>query len=196
MKICMFPTSGKSAYLKELRRCELFIPLLSSNFLTSKWAPQEVGFIVSRHKVAIAPISLDGTTPFGFISHVQSGKIPKGGSVTLELLVDPLVGRIPRKILPGLIRIASKAGSFRYAESRMAPLVPYFRKLRPEEAQALVEASVRNGQIWSAVLCRTEYLPEFVRHQAKNIAPKTLRALKYQIENNEWYRGARPGTKR
>jgi len=172
--------------IEELKRCDLFVPLLSENFLASVWAQQEVGFIISRPEVPIAPISLDGTTPFGFISHVQSRKITKAG-ITLELLVDPLVGRMPRKILPGLIRIASNAGSFRYAEARMAPLVPYFRRLRPHEAQALAEASVRNGQIRSAVLCRTEYLPELIRHQAKNIAPKTLRALRYQIANNEWY---------
>jgi hypothetical protein len=174
--------------IEELKRCDLFVPLLSKNFLGSKWAPQEVGFIISRPQVAIAPISLDGTTPFGFISHVQSRKIAKEG-ITLELLVDPLAARMPRKILPGLIRIASKAGSFRFAEARMAPLVPYFRKLRPEEAQALAEASVDNSQIWSASLCKTEYLPELVRLQAKNIAPKTLRALKFQIANDEWYNG-------
>lgn len=172
--------------IEELERCDLFVPLLSEHFLTSKWAPQEVGFIISRPQVVIAPISLDGTTPFGFISHVQSQKITKQG-ITLELLVDPLAGRMPRTILPGLIQIVSDAGNFRYAEARMAPLVPYFRKLRPVEAQALAEASVRNGQIWSAALCRTEYLPEFVRHQAKNITQKTLRALKYQIANDKWY---------
>lgn len=180
----------RTRIIQELKCCDLFVPLLSENFLASKWAPQEVGFIISRPKVTIAPISLDGTTPFGFISHVQSRRIGKDG-ITLELLVDPLAERMPRKILPGLIRIASDAGSFRYAEARMAPLVPYFRRLRPDQAQALAEASVRNGQIWSAKLCRTEYLPEFVRHQAKNIASKTLRALKYQIQNDEWYKEAR-----
>ena len=176
----------RTRIIQELERCDLFVPLLSDNFLASKWAPQEVGFIISRPKVTIAPISLDGTTPFGFISHVQGRRISKDG-ITLELLVDPLAERMPRKILPGLIRIVSDAGSFRYAEARIAPLVPYFRRLRPDEAQALAEASVRNSQIWSAKLCKTEYLPEFVRHQAKNIAPRTLRALKYQISNDKWY---------
>ncbi len=176
----------RNRIIEELERCDLFVPLLSENFLASKWAPQEVGFIISRPDVAIAPISLDGTTPFGFISHVQSNRVTKDG-ITLELLVDPLAGRMPRKILPGLIQVLSNAGSFRYAEARMAPLVPYFRRLRPDEAQALAEASVRNSQVWSASLCRTEYLPVLVRHQAKNIAPKTLRALKYQIANDKWY---------
>ncbi|HET8546351.1 MAG TPA: toll/interleukin-1 receptor domain-containing protein, partial [Bryobacteraceae bacterium] len=65
----------RNCIIEELKRCDLFVPLLSANFLTSKWAPQEVGFIISRPEVVIAPISIDGTTPFGFISHVQSRRI-------------------------------------------------------------------------------------------------------------------------
>jgi hypothetical protein len=172
--------------IEELRRCDLFVPLLSANFLASRWAPQEVGFIVSRPGVAIAPISLDSTTPFGFISHLQSRKITKEG-ITRELLVEPLARRMPRKILPGLIRAASDAGNFRSAEALMAPLVQYFSIFTANEAQALAEGSVRNSQIWSAAACRTEYLPQFVQHQAQNIDPKTLRALKYQIANDGWY---------
>ena len=70
----------------------------------------------------------------------------------------------------------------------MRPLVPHFSRFTAEEAQALAEASVRNGQIWDAALCRDEYLPEFIRVQESNIEPETLRALKYQVENGNWYR--------
>jgi len=174
--------------IEELLRCDLFVPLLSANFLASKWAPQEIGFIISRPEVAIAPISLDGTTPFGFISHVQSRKITKDG-ITRELLIEPLAKRMPRQILPGLIQLAGRAGSFRSAEAHMAPLVPHFPIFTPGEAQALAAASVENGQIWLAALCKSEYLPEFVRHQGKNIDPKTLRSLTHQIEHGEWYKG-------
>jgi hypothetical protein len=173
--------------LEELRKCEIFVPLLSSNFLASKWAPQEAGFIISRPEVAIAPLSIDGTTPFGFLSHFQSRRIPAEG-ITIELLVAPLARLFPRKILPGMIQIAGDAGSFRYAEATMRPLVPLFPLFTPDEAQALAEASVENGQIWSAALCRSEYLPELIRTQGPNIKAKTLRALKYQVKNDAWYK--------
>jgi hypothetical protein len=152
-------------------------------------APQEAGFIISRPEVTIAPVLLDETVPFGFISHVQGRRIARDGDITLQLLVHPLAGHMPRAILPGPIRIASKAGSFRYAEECFAPLVPHFPIFIAEEAQALAEASVDNGQIWDAALCKSDYLPEFIKHQAKNIKPKTLRVLKYQIANSEWYKG-------
>ena len=81
--------------LEELRHCDLFVPLLSKNFLKSPWAPQEAGFIASRppDEVVIAPLSIDGTIPFGFFGHVQSGHIVDG--ITRELLVEPLMKRFP-----------------------------------------------------------------------------------------------------
>lgn len=172
--------------IEELQRCDIFVPLLSANFLESKWAPQEVGFIISRPDVAIAPVSLDGTTPSGFISHVH-GRTIKTDGITRELLVDPLARRIPRKIVPSLIRSVDEAATFRSGEARMLPLVPLFAKLTAQEAQALAEASVRNSQIWSAAACRNEYLPAFIAAQKDNIDRKTLRALRYQIKNDAWF---------
>jgi TIR domain len=177
--------------LEELRRCDLFVPLLSVNFLTSKWAPQEAGFIISRPEVTIVPLSIDETTPCGFLSHLQSLRIPSQG-LTRALLVEPLTRRSPRKILPGLIRIVSEAETFRSAEAKMRPLVPYFPILTPEEAQALAEASVENGQIWSAGQCRGEYLPELIRVQGANINPNTLLALQYQVKHDRQYPGDGP----
>ena len=175
-----------SRILTELNLCDLFVPLLSKNFFKSEWAPQEAGFIISRPEAVIAPLSIDGTNPFGFLSQFQSGLI-RDGRITRELLVVPLAKRFPRTILPGLIRIAGQAGSFRDAEQKMGALVPYFSDLTAEEAQNLAVASVRNSQIWSALHCRREYLPEFISVHGASLKPKTLRALKYQVENDSWY---------
>ena len=180
----------KERILEELRRCDLFVPLLSKNFMESEWAPQEAGFVVSRPEVVIAPLSIDGTNPFGFFGDVQRGRIRENG-VTQELLVEPvlpsLVRHVPRKILPGVIRRAGEAHSYRDAERQFRPLVPLFEQLSAEEANALAEASVENPQIWAAHLCRDDYLPVFIRVHADNIEPDTLRALRYQIENQSWY---------
>jgi len=154
--------------------------------LESKWAPQEVGYIISRPEVAIAPISLDGTPPFGFISHVHGPTIKNDG-ITRELLVDPLARHIPRKIVPSMIRSVEEARTFRSGEARMLPLVPIFSKLTAEEAQALAQASVGNSQIWSASACRNEYLPAFIDAQKHNIQADTLKALRYQIKHNTRY---------
>ena len=176
--------------IQELKHCDLFVPILSEEFKKSLWAPQEAGFIASRPEVVIAPLSVDETNPFGFFGHVQSGRVGDNG-VTYELLVEPLLTRlveaVPRKILPTLIRRVAGAGSFRRAEDLMRPLVPFFPQLTAWEAEALAEAAVKNGQIWSAYECRTVFLPELITEHEANVDPETLRVLRYQIENNEPY---------
>lgn len=176
----------RTRILAELQECDIFVPILSESFLASKWAPQEAGYIASRPSVIIAPVSIDETTSPGFLSHVQSRRIPKGG-ITRELLVEPLARHRPREILPRLIDFLAKAGSYRGAEARMKPLRPFFPTLTPEEAQALAAASVENGQIWLAGQCRHEFLPAFLEQQGENIEQGTRRALEHQLEHGEWY---------
>lgn len=176
----------KARIIEELRSCDLFVPLLSENFRRSKWAPQEAGFVASRSEVRIAPLSIDGTLPFGFMEHVQSSRIGRSG-VTRELLVMPLAHQQPRVFLPALIKIAVAAGAWRTAERRMRPLVPLFPQFTANEAQTLAEGAVDNDQVWSASECRTEHLPEFIRVQGHQIEPATLKALQYQIDHDRRY---------
>lgn len=179
----------RTRILEDLQRCDLFVPLLSANFVKSLWAPQEVGLAVSRLDagVIIAPLSIDGTRSFGFISHLQSPRIPSSG-ITDTILVQPLARRLPRQILPRLIARAAKAGSFRHAEALIEPLVPLFQLFNQGEAQGFAEAAIDNAQIWAAALCQSDYLPEFISVQGHNLEPDTLRALQYQVENQQRYR--------
>ena len=179
----------KRRILDELGRCDLFVPLLSKKFLESRWTLQELGFVASRPNVKIVPLSIDRTVPFGFISHLQSGPIRSDG-ITCKLLVEPLAKGFPRKILPYLIRRVGDARSFRDAEFKMLSLLPLLERLTKAEAQNLAEAATRNGQVWSARQCRDEYLPDFVRLHGGNIKAETLHALKYQIEEDDWYRAS------
>jgi hypothetical protein len=174
--------------VEELESCQLFVPLLSERFVTSHWASQEIGYIISRPDTVIAPLSLDGTKPYGFISNLQSRRIGREG-VTEEVLLQPLIRKLPRQLLPWMIYLAGEAGSFRYAEERMRPLIPLLSLFSPSDAQTFAVAAVENGQVWLAKECREEFLPEFIQHQAPNIDPATLRALKHQIEQGEWYPG-------
>ena len=174
--------------IEELNNCLLFVPLLSENFLKSKWASQEIGFVISRSDVVIAPLSIDGTTSFGFISYIQSRRIPVSG-ITRELLVKPLTRKAPRIFIPKLIQVVKNADTFRSAEARMLPLVKHFSALTPDEAQALAEASVQNDQIWQERKCRNRYLPIFIRIQKDNIHEATLKALEYQLRHQERYIG-------
>jgi hypothetical protein len=179
----------KERILEELLHCDIFIPLLSKAFRESDWAPQEIGVIAGRQDVAVIPLSIDGTMPFGFILHLQGKRISPDG-VSEELLIPPLAKKHPHKIIPSMIRGIAEAGTFRRAEAAMKPLVPLFPALTDDELDALVTASIGNNQVWSATHCQGEYLPQLIEMHRRRIDPKKLKALEYQVENDKWYNEA------
>lgn len=140
-----------------------------------------------RSAVPIVPLCLDDTIPFGFIAKIQGIHVPPTGIDPVTVL-EPLVKRFPRLVIPGMIGRVRDAGSFRSAEAAMRPLVNQFPELTQTELDALVQASIQNGQVWSASKCRTEYLPELVRVNRARMRPSDLKALEYQIANDAWYR--------
>jgi len=133
------------------------------------------------------PISLDETVACGFIGNLQSKRIDEE-EVTSDFLLPGLVHSFPRTIFPHLIELVRTAGNFRAGEGRLEQLLPYFEDLTPSETKALTENCVKNSQIWDAVKCRDNYLPELIRVQGKNMGVKNRRALQYQITAHDWYR--------
>lgn len=178
----------KTRILEELDRCNVFVPLLSKAFQKSDWAPQETAIAFARQTVLIIPLSLDGTIPFGFVSHLQAKKIPNGG-VSRHLFQDPLLKRFPRQIIPQLIKGVERASTFRIAEGVVGPLVSIFPLFTKSEAVLFATAAARNGQVWSASLCRKEYLPAFLRRHSGNLPHRVRKALAYEIEHDKPFPG-------
>jgi hypothetical protein len=65
----------KASIIHELKKANIFVALLSKEFKQSEYCSQEVGFIISRKKVLIIPLSIDGTMPYGFISLLNGAKM-------------------------------------------------------------------------------------------------------------------------
>jgi hypothetical protein len=171
--------------LHELATTQVFVPLLSEAFKSSEWASQEIGVAVSRQDVLIIPVSLDGTIPYGFISALQGKRLPSKPDV--DFFVPALVRSFPRTVLPILIERLAGARSFRGAEALFRPLLEHLDQLDRAEAIRLAEAATENGEIWDAGLCRTQYLPEFLRKNRHQLPPHVLTPLEYQIDNGSWY---------
>ena len=178
----------KDRILEELNRCDVFVPLLSEDFCRSDWTDQETGIVFRRTDVVIIPLSIDGTMPYGFISHVQGKKIPRDGEWD-AVLKEPLLKRFPRILIPHLIHRVENAYSFRNAEAVVKPLVDVFSSFTRKEANQFALAAVKNNQVWSASLCSRQYIPAFIKLHRHNIREATLRALRYQIKQNKWFRG-------
>lgn len=178
--------------LAELRQIDVFVTLLSSAFVGSKWCAQEVGFIVSRPEVLIVPLSLDGTKPYGFISHLQGIRVRDQSHLSV-ILEEVLFRERPRLMIPKQIKKVRAAGSFRGAEAVVKPLVPLFAQFSDDEVNTFVSAAAGNPEVWDARLCRSDYIPEFVRVNGPRIAPTIAAKLKAVIETLDLpQRGALP----
>lgn len=177
----------KTRILEELVDTNIFIPLLSKAFKSSEWAPQEIGIAITRRNdVLFIPLSIDGTVPFGFISHIQGKPIPPNGNLS-SLLIEPIIDCFPHDIIPTLISHLAGARSFRRAEELMLPLVHHFEKFNDDEISTFASESIDNIQIWDAADCRMEYLPAFLELHRTRIATDKRAALEYQLEHGQWY---------
>jgi hypothetical protein len=171
--------------IEELRSADVFVPLLSASFRKSEWAPQEIGFAISRADLLIIPVQIDTTPPFGFISTIQGRLLPF--PVEGSYFHDAILRRFPRQMIARLIDALAGASSFRRAEALFRPLLPVLGSLTPDEAERIAKASTENGEIWDAGLCRSEYLPKSLAANRHQIDPQVLRPLEYQIEHARWY---------
>jgi len=177
----------KERILAELKECEIFVPLLSAAFKTSDWCGQETGIVVERNKVLVIPLSLDGTLPYGFISHLQCHRIPPSG-IDPQTILTAVAKKWPSIVIEALLdNVDKNANSFRHAEAVVAPFVPYFKKLSRNQAIRFAQMAVNNNQIWRAGLCCSEYLPQFLKLNKTKIPQSLHRRLKYQIENQRVY---------
>lgn len=180
----------KERILEELKKCEIFVLLLSEAFKSSDWCGQETGVIATRRRVLIIPLSVDETLPYGFISNIQCHRMPSAG-IDAQTILTALGRKWPSVAIDGLLKRVQLANSFRGAEKLMEPLVPYFEKLSKDQATRLASMAVENSQIWDAALCRDDYLPKFLKLNRAKIPTSLYRPLKYQIENQHWYRDKR-----
>lgn len=175
----------KQRIVDELSKPDIFISLLSDNFKNSDWAPQELGIAYIRN-ILIIPLCLDETLPFGFIDHLQ-GKPIAERNIPLIYLIKPIVDKFPEYMIPKVIEELGKACNFRYAESVMELLVPYFDDFQQEHINKFVDFSIKNRQVWDAVKCKGEYLPYFITMHKNKIKTNKLKVLSYQIEKSELY---------
>jgi hypothetical protein len=164
----------KASIIRELKKADVFVALLSKEFRESEYCSQEAGFIISRKKVLIIPLSIDGSMPYGFISHLQGVRVHNEDEISQEIL-NVLLRKRPRISIPEWIKQVADARSFRGAEAVVEPLVEHFPNFTKEEAVTFAKAALGNGQVWDASLCKTEYLPTFKKSNWKYLS-KALRA--------------------
>lgn len=173
----------KKRIMLELRKANVFIAMLSQDFKSSDWSPQEAGMAYFKN-ILIISLLLDDTTPFGFLGDSQGKKISHD-SVPEEYIIKPIVDKFPNFLIDKIIEKLEEVNSCRKAEKVLGFLVPHFKELNAIQIDKLVNVSIRNGQICLAHLCQTQYLPQLLEIHKSKIPKEKYEVLSFQIEKGE-----------
>lgn len=174
---------------QELCRAHIFVALLSANFKASDWCGQEIGFVASRlidgegekQKPAIVPLSIDGTEPYGFISHVHAADVPNE-SVIPEAVADLLFSARPREIIANQIERIRSVSAFKDAPTALNPLVKHFWRFTDSEISEFVDAVNLNPEVWGCWDCK-ETLRRFLEVNGDRIPEEKKRELAEHLAN-------------
>ena len=140
----------------ELKRCDVFIAILSENYRKSEWADQEAGYALSRCRapkkrclilsLVVSPLPL---RPHGFLKDFQALQIDRE---RLEVACNRATGIIDEKLGLSTFRknyaISQFAVSKSFAEGKQN--LRALRELAPfslEQASQIAQAALSNTQI-------------------------------------------------
>jgi len=132
----------------EIKTCEIFIILLSTNYHASNFTDQELGMALAYGKPLI-PISIDGTMPYGFMEKYQSMKCQP--DIT-DMNIGKLLGLIMnfsdtgKEYIDLLIEKLSKSFTFATAGFWAQKLISY-SKFTDSQINNLADAYIHNNQI-------------------------------------------------
>jgi len=137
----------KSALLRNLRECDVFLALLSGNFASSEWTDQESGIAVALGKV-IVPVKVN-LDPYGFIGKYQALRWDfEEPKLSLGKLVKVLFEK-KQLTVEGLIR--GFAESYSYDDAGLnAELLGSGISFSKTQIDEVVKASMLNSQIFAS----------------------------------------------
>lgn len=167
--------------LEELGKADLFIPLLSKAYYASPWCMQESGIAAFRDGLAIIPLSLDGSIPPGFISHIQSTKV-QPGKIEIGSLLPGLAKKNVGFVIDFTIEKIKRSGSFRSAEANFALILPMVGKATNEQILKLLKVSRANSQVLHASQVAHEFLPPLIKSHGHLLDAEDLAELEKVVE--------------
>jgi hypothetical protein len=130
---------------RELDRAELFIAILSERYLVSPYCMQESGVAVFMNKTVI-PLSLDGTTPPGFMAHIHGRRITPGTAHDATLFAG--IAKFDREFaIEKMISRLGKSLSWDSAGYNLEVLEPYLEGASDETIVKVLDTARLNGEI-------------------------------------------------
>jgi hypothetical protein len=162
--------------VQALRKCDVFIPLLTRNFHSSLWTDQETGMAIAQKKL-ILPVRFS-VVPYGFIGKFQALKARKDLEETCRRIALNLALKPPFKesVTEGAITAFLKSPTFNES-ARRAEFLSKFEPFLVTHLNRVVEGAAKNSQIYGGWAAR-----DFVRRLIKENRRKIRRALIQKFE--------------
>ncbi|MBB1127252.1 toll/interleukin-1 receptor domain-containing protein [Thiospirillum jenense] len=148
--------------LEEIKTADIFICLLSKNYIASQWCTQEAGIAAFRTDMTVIPLSLDGTTPPAFLSNIQSAKIDPN-SFEIKAIIPAFIKISFSKGIAITIQMIRSSPNYRRAEENFRLILPHLDKLSLQQGHALLEGAMQNDQVYDAGACAKQYIPQVLR---------------------------------
>jgi len=130
---------------KNLKKCDVFIPILTGSFCMSKWTDQEIGMAYGLKKLII-PLKVD-TAPYGFINKIQACKLDvENPERTCHKIIKVLKDKqFSECVFDCLLRELESATTFDYANENVKELTEY-ENLNKKQINQIIRIAIRNNQ--------------------------------------------------
>jgi hypothetical protein len=143
------PTSEwQEEIVKQLRICDIFIPILTTGFYSSSWTDQETGFAVCR-EILIIPLAA-GEIPYGFINKYQAYSLDLNDPDGFRNKMVKILSKssdTSEEFLDLLIGVFGDSTSFDQAGSNMGWLLTIKKHLTKNQKTKIIELAASNEQI-------------------------------------------------
>jgi hypothetical protein len=149
--------------IEQLKACDVFIPILTENFVSSQWTDQETGFALSR-QIPIIPINV-GVKPYGFISKYQAfpfdeNDIYKSCVGIMKIISKKLA--LGKEFTNALIKVFGNSDSFDNAAKNSGLLLEFLQLFTIQQKNRILKIAASNEQIYYSFTARAN-LEKFIR---------------------------------
>ena len=152
--------------LKEkIKRCDLFLALLSKNFHKARFTDHEIGIATAFNK-QIFPIRIDDVKPYGFMSKFQAKKIsPNIDNNEIRNLAERLIKFTDegKNVIDRVIEKLENANSFNEANYATEILFEY-TNFTYKQVNKIAQAFLSNPQITGGWTARPSILDFLARN--------------------------------
>ncbi len=172
--------------IKNLKGCDIFIPMMTNNFEDSKWTDQECGIAYNEGK-KIIPLMVD-LTPYGFLGKFQALRVDTSKWIWKDKddrvkLIDFINQEFPQVIRESVLNSMEKTRSWIIGKTKIK-ILKSNEPFSKEEINKIIEASTYNSQIYDAEGARS-YLVEIINKYGGDINSESKTLLLNRIEQEK-----------